>query len=165
MANDSQTQENPRQMQCKCMANAKQIQRTCIANAWQTQRQTHGKCIANVCQTRANRTAQANERQTRKHIANISLVDRSRYWRPATCRRKPARRQGQLAERAGSFCVMRQRLYRFLKKGRGVAGRGTACSCPTSADLRRRGRHLLLCRLSQVSVGTVCLLGPLFNLY
>jgi hypothetical protein len=48
---------------------------------------------------------------------------------------------------------------------RSVAGRGTACSCrpqPTCADC---GRHLLLCRLSQVSVGTVCLLGPLFNLY
>jgi len=106
-------------------------------------------------------------RSLRRAIANISQTYRwsiaadTGAQQLAGGARPPSgqRRAGWFVYVSGSACT-----YVF-KRERCVAGRGTACSCPTSPTCADCGRHLLLCRLSQVSVGTVCLLGPLFNLY
>jgi hypothetical protein len=79
-------------------------------------------------------------RSLRRAIANISQTYRwsiaadTGAQQLAGGARPPSRQR-----RAGWFVLCsRQRLDRCLKKReRGVAGRGTACSCPTSADLRR----------------------------
>ena len=112
-------------------------------------------------------------RSLRRAIANISQTYRWSIAADTGAQQLAggARRQGQ--RRAGWFVLCsRQHLDRCLKKGSGVwlGGAPLAVARPQPVLVLTRtcadsGRHLLLCRLSQVSVGTVCLLGPLFNLY
>ena len=107
-------------------------------------------------------------RSLRRAIANISQTYRwsiaadTGAQQLAGGARPPSRATGLVR-----FMLCCSALNRDLfEKGRGVwlggAPLAVARPQPTCADC---GRHLLLCRLSQVSVGTVCLLGPLFNLY
>jgi hypothetical protein len=79
-------------------------------------------------------------RSLRRAIANISQTYRWSIAADTGAQQLAggARPPSRATRRAGWFvCVMQQRLGRFFKRERGVAGRGTACSCPTSADLRR----------------------------
>lgn len=108
-------------------------------------------------------------RSLRRAIANISQTYRWSIAADTGAQQLAggARPPSRATRRAGWFvCVMQQRLDRCFSKASGMwlggAPLAVARPQPTCADC---GRHLLLCRLSQVSVGTVCLLGPLFNLY
>ena len=108
-------------------------------------------------------------RSLRRAIANISQTYRWSIAADTGAQQLAggARPPSMATRRAGWFvlCYAVAPVHMFLK-GSGVwlggAPLAVARPQPTCADC---GRHLLLCRLSQVSVGTVCLLGPLFNLY
>jgi len=79
-------------------------------------------------------------RSLRRAIANISQTYRWSIAADTGAQQLAggARPPSRATERAGSFYVRGSALnWGCIKRERGVAGRGTACSCPTSADLRR----------------------------